>query len=78
MQKMSRPNATIPNPSMLTTIHVFFPDDIERSPTLFSVANSQQEFQALLITKGGGLRGEAGSEKQTQEFVTLQRKERCV
>jgi hypothetical protein len=37
--------------------------------SLFSVANSKQEFEALLITKGG-VRGDVGSEKYMPRICT--------
>jgi hypothetical protein len=43
---------------------------------LFSVANSKQEFEALLITIGG-VRGDIGSGKHTKNFLSLRMEERC-
>jgi hypothetical protein len=44
--------------------------DRERSPPFFSVANSKQEFWALLITKGG-VRGDVGSEKHGKNLLAF-------
>jgi hypothetical protein len=53
--------------SLLVHLLVFTSSEIKKDRSLFSVANSMQEFLALHITKGG-VRGDVGSKKHTKNL----------